>query len=78
MTMPEPSALPAATGPRDLVPCLRLERPLPCEEHARCPYCFGRPEEIETARHELFCDWRRGRDPIHFGFPPELGRHLHG
>ncbi|MHC5010000.1 MAG: hypothetical protein ACYTG6_03500 [Planctomycetota bacterium] len=55
--------------------CRRLERQLPVEEHERCPYCFGKAERVRTARHELFCDFRPGVDPVSFGFPEDRGRY---
>ena len=55
--------------------CRRVERQLSVEEHARCPYCNGREDLIQTARHETFCDFRPGTDPISFGFPSDRGRY---
>ncbi len=57
--------------------CRRVERHLPVAEHARCPYCNGREDLIRTARHDAFCDFQPGRDPISFGFPPDRGRYGH-
>ncbi|MFO1078600.1 MAG: hypothetical protein U1E73_12825 [Planctomycetota bacterium] len=56
--------------------CRRLERTLPVDEHAECPYCFGKAKEIATGQHEQFCDFRPGKDPIQFGFPPDSSRNL--
>lgn len=54
--------------------CKRTGERLEPLEHERCPYCFGRLAEVETGRHESFCDYREGVDPIHFGFPAEDSR----
>jgi hypothetical protein len=58
--------------------CPRLERELPVDEHAVCPFCFGeRPHIARGDRHD-FCDWKKGIDPINFGFPPDLTRFRSG
>lgn len=49
--------------------CRRTGEQVRTLEHERCPYCFGRLAEIESGQHELFCDYREGVDPVHFGFP---------
>jgi hypothetical protein len=54
--------------------CRRVERQLTLAEHEGCPYCFE-AEELASARHERFCDFRPGEDPIHFGFPEDRGRY---
>jgi hypothetical protein len=56
--------------------CRRLQRALPVDEHVRCPYCFGAADEIREGRHDRFCDFKPGQDPIHFGFPPDSSRNL--
>jgi hypothetical protein len=61
-----------------LVDCRRLERPLAASEHVECPYCFGSLGEIAEGRHECFCDFRKGRDPVHFGFPEGNVRDVEG
>ncbi len=53
--------------------CRRVERKLPVTEHLECAYCFGKPGEVATSEHERFCDFEPGKDPIHFGFPPDYG-----
>ena len=53
--------------------CRRLERQLPVTEHVECPYCFGKPDEVQAAEHGRFCDFEPGKDPIHFGFPSDYG-----
>jgi len=54
--------------------CKRTGEQIVPVEHERCPYCFGRLADIETGRHEAFCDYHEGKDPIHFGFPIEEER----
>ena len=56
--------------------CRRLERELSVHEHAECPYCFGKEPQIAGRKHEEFCDFKPGQDPIHFGFPPDTSRNL--
>jgi len=58
--------------------CRRLDRLVDLDEHESCPYCFGRREELASGRYEAFCDWQPGRDPVHYGFPPDLRRELFG
>lgn len=58
--------------------CRRTGERIALAEHAQCPYCFGREGELETGRHERFCDFVPGRDPVHFGFPPGTSRELSG
>jgi hypothetical protein len=62
----------------ETVLCKRLGQELPREEHQKCPYCFGRADDIANGQHERFCDFAPGRDPIHFGFPPGTTRDLEG
>ncbi len=62
---------------RGLVFCRRLEKRLPEGEHLECPYCYGRLDDVRSTRHERFCDFQRGEDPIVFGFPATHGRHQH-
>lgn len=57
--------------------CRRTGRRLPPQEHARCPYCFGR-EDVTSGLHERFCDYEPERDPLHFGFPPDAKRDVAG
>jgi hypothetical protein len=49
--------------------CRRTGQQIEPREHERCPYCFGKLAEIETGRHEAFCGYRPGIDPLSFGFP---------
>ena len=58
--------------------CPRLERELPVDDHAVCRYCFGERPQIARGDRGDFCDWKRGRDPVNFGFPPGLTRHRSG
>jgi len=58
--------------------CRRTGRWLALEEHARCPYCYGREAGLATGQHERFCDFVPGRDPVHFGFPPDTSREQRG
>lgn len=77
MTEPprEPRSTPS-TAPEPLVRCRRTGQEVPVGEHCRCPYCFGRSEQVRSGEHATFCDFRPGRDPVHFGFPEDLGRDL--
>jgi hypothetical protein len=61
-----------------LVDCKRLERLLAVAEHSNCPYCFGTTAQVATGKHECFCDFKKGRDPVHFGFPEENVRDIEG
>lgn len=61
-----------------LVDCRRLEKLLEVREHAQCPYCFGTALQIATGHHECFCDFKKGRDSVHFGFPEENVRDIEG
>jgi len=54
--------------------CRRLERELPIGEHSACPYCFGKRAEIAQGDHDEFCDYKKGEDPINFGFPADSSR----
>ena len=58
--------------------CRRTGEKLPLAEHEQCPYCFGRTEDMATGQYERFCDFRPGRDPLHFGFPPDTAREREG
>lgn len=58
--------------------CRRLQHELSVSEHARCPYCFGREQEIAEGEHRAFCDFDPKKDPINFGFPDDSSRHLQG
>ncbi len=56
--------------------CHRLDHKLPVSEHADCPYCFGKRQQIADGEHREFCDFHPGQDPINFGFPPDSSRNL--
>ena len=58
--------------------CRRTGEQVDLDEHASCPYCFGRMPVIERGDHRGFCDYRPEVDPIHFGFPPDAARHRSG
>jgi len=58
--------------------CRRTGEQVDLREHERCPYCFGRLADVETGRHEAFCGYRAGVDPVHFGFPDEARRFEQG
>ncbi len=58
--------------------CRRFERKRPLSEHQHCPYCFGREGEIIAGKHQAFCDYRPGVDPLHFGFPEGTSRQEQG
>jgi len=58
--------------------CRRLDRLVDLEEHESCPYCFGQREDMASGRYETFCDWQPGRDPVRFGFPPDVRRDVFG
>ena len=60
------------------VHCHRLDKKLPVGEHAECPYCFGKKQEIAKGKHGEFCDFKPGEDPINFGFPADSSRNLEG
>lgn len=66
---------PKPTAAFPTVFCPRLERKLPVDEHADCPWCFGTRPQISRGDRGDFCEWRRGRDPVNFGFPPDAMRH---
>ena len=55
--------------------CHRVGRQLTIDEHAKCPYCDGDPKHIKTAKHEAFCDFKPGEDPVSFGFPKDKGHY---
>jgi hypothetical protein len=77
--MSDRDASEAAARPRlkELV-CRRTEARITPEEHARCPYCFGKLDDVRTGRHEAFCGYRPGVDPVHFGFPGDSARDREG
>jgi len=58
--------------------CRRFHRERPPAEHKACPYCFGTLSEVQSGDHTLFCGFRPGIDPLHFGFPPGFSREEHG
>lgn len=58
--------------------CRRTGEQVALQEHASCPYCFGRLADIEKGRHEAFCDYRPDEDAVSFGFPSGASRDVHG
>lgn len=54
--------------------CNRTGQQYDLERHQRCPYCWGGREDVERGRHEGFCSFDPKRDPLHFGFPPNVTR----
>ncbi len=73
---PEPApGREGAAEPR--VFCRRLLEMRPLAEHLECPYCFGKdPDLVRSRDYDLFCEYRQGQDPAHFGFPEDRGRDL--
>lgn len=77
------STQPEAASEREPEPgarvfCRRLLEMRPLHEHLDCPYCFGKdPDLVRTRDYDLFCEYRQGQDPAHFGFPEDRGRDLH-
>ena len=65
---------PEGKKPEDKVFCRRLERELPVGDHSQCAYCFGDKPEIEQGDHDEFCTYKKGEDPINFGFPTDSSR----
>jgi hypothetical protein len=61
-----------------MVPCRRTGQEYDCNEHVRCPYCFGEEKDVETGDHEQFCDFEPGKDPVSFGFPDDIGHFNRG
>ena len=58
--------------------CPRLAGWQPMKRHEACPYCFGDRRAIQMGDRRCFCDFQKGVDPVHFGFPETHGRHLQG
>ena len=55
--------------------CRRTGQMYSVDQHAECPYCSAEPEAIrKTGRHEDFCDFKPGVDPVSFGFPTDTSR----
>ena len=54
--------------------CRRVKRFLHTQEHRNCLYCFGEKDEVQSGKHEVFCDFRPDLDPVHLGFPEETDR----
>jgi len=58
--------------------CRRTGLDYSVEQHLQCPYCFGEEKDFEKRDYSEFCDFRRGEDPVHFGFPEESTRNMNG
>lgn len=71
---------PEQTGQPRLVAlhCRRIDQRIAPEEHAKCAYCFGKLDDVLSGRHEAFCGFVPGRDPVHFGFPDSNERDREG
>lgn len=65
------------TAQPKLVNCRRTGQDYDVGQHARCPYCWGSDERIAGGKHEEFCDFQPGRDPVNFGFPEDGTRQRH-
>ncbi len=63
--------------PPGMIRCRRVDAFYSPEEHARCPYCYGKESDVSTGEHGRFCDFKPGEDPINFGFPTDRGRYAH-
>ena len=46
--------------------CRRINAKVTPETHKNCPYCYGKLEDICTALHDQFCDYKKDKDPISF------------
>ena len=60
------------------VHCRRVDAAKTVEEHADCPYCFGKHDEIESEDRARFCSYDPDKDPIIYGFPPDSHRQRNG
>ena len=67
----------AAAVPPGMVRCRRVEAFYSPQEHAQCPYCYGKLADIKPGDYGKFCDFQPGKDPICFGFPADHGRYAH-
>jgi len=71
----EQAGRPDRNPEQKLVRCRRTDQAFSVEGHAKCPYCFGRLEKIESGDHSGFCDFEPGKDPINFGFREDGSRY---
>lgn len=60
------------------VHCPRLAKDRTAEEHAGCPYCFGKASDVAPGERARFCDFQAGSDPVTFGFPDDTTRNRAG
>ncbi len=58
--------------------CERTGRQMRLVDHLHCPYNLGSLEDLEEGRHERFCDYHEGVDPVNFGFRPGITRYRSG
>ena len=59
--------------------CQRTGQLFEVQEHEECPYCSGDSQSIENAdTYKDFCEFKKGKDPINFGFPPDSSRNQSG
>lgn len=56
------------------VHCPRIGCARTVQEHAECPYCYGKESDIAPGDRARFCDYDAKKDPVTFGFPPEASR----
>jgi hypothetical protein len=55
--------------------CIRNRVAKTPEEHAACPYCFGKSQElIGGGVRVTFCDFDPDKDDLTFGFPVDSSR----
>jgi len=67
-----------ASGTKEAVHCRRVNAAKTVDEHATCPYCFGKHAEIESGERERFCSFDPEVDPLIYGFPPGVGHLKNG
>ncbi|MCA9592026.1 MAG: hypothetical protein KC776_01910 [Myxococcales bacterium] len=57
--------------------CRRTGEMYSVDEHEQCPYCSADAEAIrKSGKHEDFCDFCPGTDPVSFGFPSDTSRNV--
>lgn len=49
--------------------CVRLKKKVGIKDHKKCPYCFGKLDDIKSKKHKKFCDFSEEKDSTTFGFP---------
>ena len=59
--------------------CRRTGQMFTVAQHVECPYCSAHEATIEGgSAYDAFCEFRQGKDPVSFGFPPDSTRTQHG